>query len=183
MDPARALRALRQVSLAGAALLVGAGIWMAATHRGDLVRRATMVAVQGARIARPEIVERRNGREVWRLVAEEAHEEGGRMQLAAPRLVLALAGGGFVRVRAPAGSFAPDTHRARLTGGAEARWDTWRLVAPVLVYDPGKDALMAPEGFRLVRAGWGRAEGARLVVRRKTRTLEAHGHVRLVVRR
>ncbi len=183
MDTPLLLSRVRRGCLAAAAALVLVGAGMAAWHRPHLARRAAALALAGARIAHPEVVEQRAGRMAWRLSAEEARERDGVMVLERPRLEVAVEGGGTIVARAPQGVFAPDTRDARLVNGARARWGDWRLAAPVLAYDAARDALVAPRGFVLARAGWGRARGARLVVERTRRRLVATGSVRVEVRR
>ncbi len=183
MDARALLSWARRGCFAAAGLLIVVGIALAVWHRPQLARKAAAVALAGARIAHPEVVEQRAGRTVWRLRAEAAEEEDGVMALRHPRLEIAMEGGGMLVAEAPRGRFQPNTRSAKLMGGVRAHWQAWRLSAPVLVYAPAQDALIAPQGFVLVRKGWGRARGRMLRIQRGVRRLVAEGHVRVEVQR
>jgi len=163
-----------------AAVLTAIG-WIAWAGRPSAPAQETPAANEAAtRIDRPQIVERRNEKVIWRLQAERAEQEGMHLALQKPRLALRAPSGGWIPIAAQRGWFDPATRALSFAGDVRARWRQWTLVAKELRYDPANDALVAPQGAVAERNG-ARIEAGRIVLWRKQQRLQASRGVHLVV--
>ncbi len=147
---------------AGSLALSFAWLWLAAPHAPPVQQEATGT---GTRVKKPLIVERNDGRMVWRLQAEKADQETRGLHLIQPRLELFTESGKVIPIRGRQAWFQPLSKNIRFEGAVVVDYEAWRLQSEVLQYDSAKDELYIPGNFRL-RGDSIRARGQTLRAKR-----------------
>ncbi|RME87399.1 MAG: hypothetical protein D6771_00535, partial [Zetaproteobacteria bacterium] len=157
-----------------AASLLGAVLWIA-VHAPQATDTHVNAVSAKETITRPEIIERRDGRLIWRLIAERAEEAGKQLRFVRPHIVLYDDQGREAPIDAKEGYFDPVRRRLKLTGGVEGRFGIWRFAAPWMDYDPKRDLVRAPEG--VLSAKGVRIAGKRWRVARARQIIEIGSEV------
>jgi len=147
---------------AGSLALSFVWLWLAAPHAPPVQQEATGT---GTRVKKPLIVERNDGRMVWRLQAERADQETRGLHLIQPRLELFTESGKVIPIRGRQAWFQPLSKNIRFEGAVVVDYEAWRLQSEVLQYDSAKDELYIPGNFRL-RGDSIRARGRTLRAKR-----------------
>jgi len=100
----------------------------------------------------PVIVERKDGKIIWQLRAEEANQQlDGRMRLSKPVLVLYTETQQQIHVVSQLAWFNPLTRDLRFERDVLVRHETWSISTDIMIYNSGSDELHMPNAFKL----WG----------------------------
>ncbi|MDX8389357.1 MAG: LPS export ABC transporter periplasmic protein LptC [Mariprofundaceae bacterium] len=106
-------------------------------------------AATGTEVDQPFIVERKQGRVVWRLRAKKAEQATGGMRLTRPKLELLTESNAIVSITSAKGWVAPFSDGLSFEGGVEVRFETWLLQCEKLIYDGRHEELQVPDTFMI----------------------------------
>lgn len=98
----------------------------------------------------PVIVERKDGKIIWQLRANEAKQQlDGRMHLLAPVLTLFTQQGREVIIEGEQAWFEPLQRNIHFQDQVRVNYETWLMLSETLIYDSSKDEIHLPEQFSI----------------------------------
>lgn len=137
------------------ALTIGSGLaaLLLVLQAGDdrkLKPEVSGTKTQQAHVDKPLIIERKDGKLIWRLKAQKAEQElKGSMHLLGPELELFTEDGRRVPVTGREAWFNPLSKAINFKGSVVAHYDTWTLYSEDVSYDHASDTMHVPGAFRI----------------------------------
>jgi len=124
-------------------------MWQAGPSTPDKIP-ADQVANNQTQVESPVIVERKNGRIIWQLMAGEAKQQlDGQMHLTRPELTLYSETDAKIPVRGDEAWFDPLRRSIRFSGHVAVHYQDWDLSCELLEYSSSSDELKIPGVFKL----------------------------------
>lgn len=131
-----------------------------------------------ANVEKPQIVERKGERIIWRLQADSAQQQEEGMNLAMPRLELFTDQGEAVPIRGDAAWFEPAARNIIFQGHVQVLYREWTLKSEQLQYDSARDEVLVPGPFTVIKPGTS-LKGEVLRAEHKSEKLIVEKNVRL----
>jgi lipopolysaccharide assembly outer membrane protein LptD (OstA) len=104
------------------------------------------------RVESPVIVERKDGKVLWQLRAQQARQQlDGQMHLIRPRLILSTEGKREIPIESEHAWFDPLRRNIRFEGNVSIRYATWRIYSEKIFYSNSKNEVSIPGAFRFER--------------------------------
>lgn len=158
--------------------LLLAGVFLLSPKQGSLQQEpaTALPEKQETKVEKPQIVERKGDRIIWRLQAESARQEETVMHMIQPLLELFAENGQVVPVRADEAWFDPVQRNIRFAGKVEVLYQQWKLETASLQYESGRDVMLVPGEFKL-NGEQVRMRGGTMEVERLSQRLYVKKHV------
>ena len=98
----------------------------------------------------PVIVERKNGKVIWKLRAMEAkQQDNGSMLLSEPKLILFTSSGKEIAIHGRQAWFKPIKRNIRFQSQVSVYHESWIMHTETLIYNSARDEAHAPERFTI----------------------------------
>ncbi|GAV20367.1 lipopolysaccharide-assembly, LptC-related [Mariprofundus micogutta] len=110
----------------------------------------TQVEKPQTKVESPLIVERKDGKVIWQLKAEEAKQQlDGQMNLVSPTLSLFTQSGDKITIDSKQAWFNPLSRDIRFEDQVNVVYDLWHLTTDMMIYTSATDVLHVPEKFNI----------------------------------